>query len=80
MKDQLPVKFRVCDGKLHIVQNMGGEIFVHACHIFFNGEVFILFSKLEAYTPEIIFLTKNVEYFPRIYYGRYTLNLKFSAY
>ncbi len=34
-----------------------------------------LFFKWEAYTPKIIFLTKNVELFPGIYYVRYTLTL-----
>ncbi len=42
---------------------------------FFYGEVLILFFKWEAYISKIIFLTENVEHFPGIYYGRYTLTL-----
>ncbi len=40
---------------------------------FYHGEVLILFFKWEAYTHKITFLTKNVEHFPGIYYGWYTL-------
>ncbi len=40
----------------------------------FCSEVLILFFKWDAYTLKIIFLIKkNVELFPGIYYGRYTL-------
>ena len=44
---------------------------------FFYGEVLILFFKWEAFTPKMIFLTENMEHFPGIYYGLYTLILSY---
>ncbi len=69
MKDPLPVNFQVCDGKLH-TYDLNALNFIAP---FSYGEVLILFFEWKAYTSKIRFLTKNVEHFLGIFYGRYTL-------